>query len=166
MLPFHLLPSIGSWALQHAPELQWSDGDRWHVSIDLPANGVYEYKYVILSSDGQHAISWQRGNNCVLAIKPDDDRVEVFDNWYVVLCTYHWGNVIITITLHTGMGNQVLRSSPTANQRLERRGSRAGQTRWMHLLAANAQSCGARAWSLSRHRRYAVHPQSMIVTLQ
>ena len=73
----------GNWALQHAPELQWSDGDRWHVSIDLPANGVYEYKYVILSADGQHAISWQRGNNCVLAIKPDDDRVEVYDNWYV-----------------------------------------------------------------------------------
>ncbi len=72
----------GSWALQHAPELQWSDGDRWHVSVDLPANGVYEYKYVIMSSEGQHAISWQRGNNCVLAIKPDDDRVEVYDNWY------------------------------------------------------------------------------------
>ena len=51
------------------PELKWTDGDRWHAKISLPAGGVYEYKYVLLDSTGMHALTWQRGNNSVLAVK-------------------------------------------------------------------------------------------------
>ena len=51
------------------PELKWTEGDRWHAAISLPAGGVYEYKYVVLDSTGMHALTWQRGNNSVLAVK-------------------------------------------------------------------------------------------------
>ena len=51
------------------PELSWTEGDRWHAKISLPSGRVYEYKYVVLDSSGTHALTWQRGNNSVLAIQ-------------------------------------------------------------------------------------------------
>ena len=51
------------------PELKWTEGDRWHAEITLPSGSIYEYKYVLLDSSGTHALTWQRGNNSVLAIK-------------------------------------------------------------------------------------------------
>lgn len=51
------------------PELRWTEGDRWHAKITLPSGSVYEYKYVLLDSSGTHALTWQRGNNSVLAIQ-------------------------------------------------------------------------------------------------
>lgn len=50
-------------------ELKWTEGDRWHANIELPSGTIYEYKYVVLDSSGTNALSWQRGNNSVLAIK-------------------------------------------------------------------------------------------------
>ncbi|KAK9802867.1 hypothetical protein WJX72_002038 [[Myrmecia] bisecta] len=72
---------LGAWQLIDGPELHWSDGDRWHVDVQLPAGSVYEYKYVLLEGNGTHAIAWQRGNNSVLALKHDEAEVEVYDNW-------------------------------------------------------------------------------------
>lgn len=74
-------PSLGKWQLDDAPEMKWSEGDKWHVTVDLPAGSVVEYKYVIMASDGKHAVDWQWGNNNVLALKTDDDKVEIVDNW-------------------------------------------------------------------------------------
>ena len=43
-------------------------GHRWHLALQLPAGAVFEYKYVLLDGNG-HAMSWQQGNNSVLAIR-------------------------------------------------------------------------------------------------
>ncbi len=45
--------------------------------MELPGGTVYEYKYVLLDSYSGHALSWQRGNNSVLAIKAGEESVEV-----------------------------------------------------------------------------------------
>ena len=38
---------------------------------------MYEYKYVLLDAHSGQALSWQRGNNSVLALRAGEDRVEV-----------------------------------------------------------------------------------------
>lgn len=73
--------NLGSWIMVDGPELRWTEGDRWHANITLPSGSVYEYKYVVLDSSGTHALTWQRGNNSVLAIQQDEPELEVFDNW-------------------------------------------------------------------------------------
>ncbi|KAL0046174.1 hypothetical protein WJX82_004787 [Trebouxia sp. C0006] len=73
--------NLGSWIMVDGPELRWTEGDRWHAKITLPSGSVYEYKYVVLDSSGTHALTWQRGNNSVLAIQQDEPELEVFDNW-------------------------------------------------------------------------------------
>lgn len=45
--------------------------------IELPPSTVHEYKYVLLDSHSGQALTWQRGNNSVLAIKAGEDRIEV-----------------------------------------------------------------------------------------
>ena len=61
--------TAGSWVLVEGPELKWTEGDRWHAMVNLPGGSVYEYKYVLLDNSGTNALTWQRGNNSVLAIK-------------------------------------------------------------------------------------------------
>ena len=43
--------------------------------------GIVEYKYVLLASNGAQPLSWQRGNNSVLALAHEEQVVEVYDNW-------------------------------------------------------------------------------------
>lgn len=66
----------GAWQLKDGPDLQWTEGDNWRATVELPGGTVYEYKYVLLDSYSGHALSWQRGNNSVLAIKTGEDSVE------------------------------------------------------------------------------------------
>ena len=60
--------SLGNWDMPSSPELQWSAGHLWQVTIHLPRGTVHEYKFVICHSDGYTAAAWQQGNNAVLAI--------------------------------------------------------------------------------------------------
>lgn len=71
----------GLWSIHNAPNMAWSEGDVWHVSVRLPAGSVYEYKYAVMEADGQSAHLWQSGNNCVLAVSMDKEDIDVFDNW-------------------------------------------------------------------------------------
>jgi hypothetical protein len=57
--------------------MEWTDGDNWRATVELPSCSVYEYKYVLLDAYSGHALSWQRGNNSVLALKNNEDSVEV-----------------------------------------------------------------------------------------
>eukprot|EP00892_Ulva_mutabilis_P000197 jgi/Ulvmu1/10178/UM006_0134.1 len=75
-------PGLGNWQHKAAPEMQWSDGHKWNVTVEVPAGHVVEYKYVVLQPDGLTALQWQQGNNAVLAILPGESRLEVQDNWY------------------------------------------------------------------------------------
>ena len=73
-------PELGDWILSDSIDLQWSEGDMWHATLELPANSVVEYKYVVVGHGG-HAVAWQSGNNSVLALAEGDEEVEVHDNW-------------------------------------------------------------------------------------
>ncbi|CAD7704808.1 unnamed protein product [Ostreobium quekettii] len=72
--------SLGDWSILDGVDLAWSEGDLWHVSLQLPAGNVYEYKYAVMGQNGQ-ACMWQRGNNSVLAVGMAKDDIDVFDNW-------------------------------------------------------------------------------------
>jgi hypothetical protein len=60
--------------------MQWSMGDVWTATVPLPQPSVCEYKYVLVGGDGK-PVKWQAGNNNVLAIKPDQDSLDVHDQW-------------------------------------------------------------------------------------
>lgn len=66
----------GAWQLRDGMDLRWSEGDNWVGDVELPGGAVYEYKYVLLDAASGHALSWQRGNNSVLALKAGEDHVE------------------------------------------------------------------------------------------
>ena len=71
---------LGRWILADGSPLVWSDGDQWNVTVEIPAGTVVEYKYVVVGQGG-HAVSWQTGNNSVLALRQADDVLDVYDNW-------------------------------------------------------------------------------------
>ena len=37
-------PKLGSWDVNKALVLSWTEGDRWVAAVELPAGSVYEYK--------------------------------------------------------------------------------------------------------------------------
>lgn len=74
------VPELGSWVLADSVAMEWSEGDMWNAVVELPAGGVLEYKYVVVGQGG-HAVSWQSGNNSVLAVALEDEELEVHDNW-------------------------------------------------------------------------------------
>ena len=67
----------GAWQLRDGPDLSWTQGNNWRAVIELPSGTVYEYKYVLLDSQSGQALTWQRGNNSVLAIKAGEEALEV-----------------------------------------------------------------------------------------
>ena len=75
-------PELGNWVLSSGINMTWSEGDNWHCTVELPAGGVFEYKFVVVDHNSQTAVAWQSGNNSVLALRHADDFVEVFDNWH------------------------------------------------------------------------------------
>ncbi|GLC37067.1 hypothetical protein PLESTB_001395300 [Pleodorina starrii] len=75
-------PKLGSWDVNQALVLQWTEGDRWVATVELPAGAVYEYKYVLVDHDSRVTLAWQGGGNSVLALGDQDEQgVEVQDNW-------------------------------------------------------------------------------------
>lgn len=38
-------------------------GDNWTATVQLPAGGVFEYKYVVIDHNTKQAISWQVGKH-------------------------------------------------------------------------------------------------------
>lgn len=72
---------FGSWAIAKTPPMTWNDGHIWTCVLSLPVQRIYEYKYVIVDSNGATVVRWQQGNNCVLALSTEDVEVRVGDNW-------------------------------------------------------------------------------------
>lgn len=71
----------GNWRLADGHNMKWTTGDNWVAEVDLPTGTVYEYKFVVVDHASGHALAWQSGNNSVLALRPEDRSVDVFDNW-------------------------------------------------------------------------------------
>ncbi|WIA10132.1 hypothetical protein OEZ85_010339 [Tetradesmus obliquus] len=55
-------PSLGSWSVDDALPMTWSDGHVWKASIELPPDSMdLEYKAVLRSSSGKDV--WEKGTN-------------------------------------------------------------------------------------------------------
>jgi len=74
-------PKLGSWSLNKAIDLRWSNNDVWTATVSLPAGSVLEYKYVVIDYESKEPLSWQSGSNAVLALELEEEQVDVHDNW-------------------------------------------------------------------------------------
>ena len=58
------LPMFGSWDPNSGVKLQWSEGHKWYITIDLleVKNTNFEFKFVVRNTNnGQN--KWEGGNN-------------------------------------------------------------------------------------------------------
>eukprot|EP00210_Caulerpa_lentillifera_P006127 g5854.t1 len=72
---------FGSWSISRCPAMIWHKDDIWKRTLDLPVEHIYEYKYIVVDSQGANVVHWQQGNNCVLAVSLKDKIMHVRDNW-------------------------------------------------------------------------------------
>lgn len=57
---------LGAWNQSNACPMAWSDGGVWRASLELPAGGVFFYKYVVKTLD--QGFKWQEGANNLLVL--------------------------------------------------------------------------------------------------
>lgn len=60
--------ALGAWECSAAPEMAWSEGDQWALTVDLPA-GKHEFKIAVGSKRGEQ-VEWEHGHNRVVEV-PD-----------------------------------------------------------------------------------------------
>ena len=58
--------SLGSWNQNNAAPMQWTEGGVWRANVELPAGGVFFYKYVVKTLD--QGFKWQEGANNLLVL--------------------------------------------------------------------------------------------------
>mmetsp|Transcript_28889 Transcript_28889/g.72290 ORF Transcript_28889/g.72290 Transcript_28889/m.72290 type:complete len:289 (-) Transcript_28889:636-1502(-) len=59
---------LGAWNQDDACPMTWGEGGNWYANLELPASGVFFYKYVVRTIDG--GFKWQEGANNLLVL-PD-----------------------------------------------------------------------------------------------
>ena len=60
---------LGHWDQHKALSMNWGEGGNWWANADLPAGGVFFYKYAVRGIDGNYR--WQEGANNLLVL-PDE----------------------------------------------------------------------------------------------
>ena len=60
---------LGHWDQHKALSMSWGEGGNWWANADLPAGGVFFYKYAVRGVDGNYR--WQEGANNLLVL-PDE----------------------------------------------------------------------------------------------
>ena len=94
---------LGNWSVSQAPAMKVGDGDErgiWSVEVELPAGGVYEYKYVLVTKGEGITKVWQPGPNLVLPLSPrsaysgEDPTVNVHDAWDGCPLTAPFGSTV------------------------------------------------------------------------
>lgn len=60
---------LGHWDQHKALSMNWGEGGNWWANADLPAGGVFFYKYAVRGVDGNYR--WQEGANNLLVL-PDE----------------------------------------------------------------------------------------------
>ena len=75
---------LGRWNQANALPMNWGEGGNWWANVDLPAGGVFFYKYAVRGVDGQW--HWQEGANNLLVLPdpwdiPSDSLFVVDDNF-------------------------------------------------------------------------------------
>jgi len=77
--------NMGAWDPSRAAALEWTEGHAWKTSVELPAGGVFFYKYIVVRDDGE-IVRWQDGSNSMLVLPeswnvPSGSRYLVEDNF-------------------------------------------------------------------------------------
>ena len=95
--------ALGNWSVSQAPAMKVGDGDErgiWSAEVALPAGGVYEYKYVLVTKGEGITKMWQPGPNLVLPLSPrsaysgEDPTVNVHDAWDGCPLTAPFGSTV------------------------------------------------------------------------
>ncbi|KAK1668325.1 hypothetical protein QYE76_056484 [Lolium multiflorum] len=77
-------PALGLWDPTKAAALEWSKGHVWTATMDLPANKVVEFKFLLQDPSGQ--FSWQHGHNRTLQIAETSKTFVVYEDWDDAKC--------------------------------------------------------------------------------
>ncbi|EEH54486.1 carbohydrate-binding module family 20 protein [Micromonas pusilla CCMP1545] len=75
---------LGAWNQSRMLKMHWGDGGIWYADVELPAGGVFFYKYVLRDENGK--FTWQDGANNLLVLPeewdiPKDSRFVVDDKF-------------------------------------------------------------------------------------
>ncbi|KAI7844249.1 hypothetical protein COHA_002047 [Chlorella ohadii] len=83
-------PQLGDWDCDKAPAMQWSEGDQWLLSLDLPA-GSHEFKLVTVAPPAREGArpyaDWEAGANRTLKVPAVEASAH---GAFTVVC--EWGN--------------------------------------------------------------------------
>ncbi|KAK9834220.1 hypothetical protein WJX84_008626 [Apatococcus fuscideae] len=60
--------ATGSWDLDDAPDMQWTDGNVWKANLEVPSGTELEYKVVHVHHSG---VRWESIDNRVLVVTPE-----------------------------------------------------------------------------------------------
>jgi len=74
-------PILGDWKINEGVPLDWVEGNRWEVEMELPQLELIEYKYAVRCGWHDNApIIWAGGPNCLLATN-QCSHMSVQDKW-------------------------------------------------------------------------------------
>lgn len=77
-------PALGHWDPTKAIALEWSEDHVWTAKMDLPANKLVEFKFLLQDPSGQ--VSWQHGHNRTLHINETSNTLVVYEDWDDAKC--------------------------------------------------------------------------------
>lgn len=73
---------LGKWDATAAVSMNWTDGDVWTATAEVPLGSSLQYKYIIRAPDSGEVIEWQAGDNLTIELPPAaDGPVVVKDAW-------------------------------------------------------------------------------------
>ena len=71
---------LGDWSTVNGIPMDWVEGNKWSVTVNLPAHQLIQYKYVVRSGwapDGD--TRWQGGPDGIISTGPEHSTVEIQD---------------------------------------------------------------------------------------
>lgn len=86
-------PQLGKWDVRHAPAMEWSAEDNWHLEVDL-FPGITDFKCAVVRSDGS-VVVWEPGANRTVEVPHEQS-----DSAIHVKCTWsNTGNTIQALSM-------------------------------------------------------------------
>ncbi|KAL0019875.1 hypothetical protein WJX79_007051 [Trebouxia sp. C0005] len=74
-------PQLGKWEVGHAPAMEWSEGDKWSLEVDL-SPGVTDFKCAVVRQNGS-VVCWEPGANRTVEVPHvhGDSAIQVKCTW-------------------------------------------------------------------------------------
>eukprot|EP00241_Pyramimonas_parkeae_P005290 CAMPEP_0114233750 /NCGR_PEP_ID=MMETSP0058-20121206/5345_1 /TAXON_ID=36894 /ORGANISM="Pyramimonas parkeae, CCMP726" /LENGTH=347 /DNA_ID=CAMNT_0001345389 /DNA_START=285 /DNA_END=1328 /DNA_ORIENTATION=+ len=97
------LEELGMWNAKNAQPMQWTNGDEWVCTVNLPPGTKFQFKFVVsgpVGDEGEDGFFWQDGENREYELPMDTTKkVDVSGSWFanpqkeVVWVCYPLGSV-------------------------------------------------------------------------